>query len=615
MREFTVKSFDKGLINSIEDFSIPENAASGSLNWLTLGDRIELTGGYSIVGTESVGSGKITGLKVCTKVDGNKVVFRTHGKKLDYTTDAVTWTEVGTDLLGTDADGEDISMTIYTSLAGYQMWLSSQNAGLYKFLIANPGSYRSMNNPAKNFLGYIEAQNNRLHLWNRETDKNSLYGSYKDLQNSTVYTTVTGEAVGAAGGTVYSGTLASVTGVRTGFNVVFRDSAVQTIQDDKNGNLYGDGTGTINYVTGAYSVTFNTVTANPVTVDYQYEESDIRGLADFTYSSPRTASQGYVVSQPIGGDLLNILQYEQNFYCLHENAVWIFVLDTDDLTVTNEIYRVNIGTSNWRASVATGDGVYFIDTTTPTEPRFKLLTLEKINNRVIPTVFSYNVDLENYNFDSSAAFEWGKYLLFACRTSDSSSNNRMFAYNKEYESFDQLDYFAHTMDNYNGFLWCGDSMTNNVYQAFTGFSSNETAPQNYWEGKLSKLEVDELKKYKRLTVRGQIGIDQVIEVSLAYDDGSFTTLGSILGTGDYVSTEASVLVGSPQVGSLEVGGGGGGIEAFEYTREFLVRSDRFDEVKIRFEAKNVGYASVSEFNFNDIKTYGQKNILKFRTTT
>ena len=63
MREFDIQNFKSGLVTKIEDFSIPEDAASSSLNWLTLGDHMELSGGYDVIGTEN-GAGKITGLKV-----------------------------------------------------------------------------------------------------------------------------------------------------------------------------------------------------------------------------------------------------------------------------------------------------------------------------------------------------------------------------------------------------------------------------------------------------------------------------------------------------------------------------------------------------------------------
>jgi len=611
MREFSVKNFTKGTVNSIEDHSIPEEAASKSLNWLTSGDKIELTGGYSIIGTEATGTGKITGLKVAEKVDGTLLPIRTRGKKIEYyTTD---WTESGSDVLGTDADGEDVAITTYTSLAGYQAWISSPNSGYYKMMLANPGSIKDLYDAAKNFKGYITAENGRIHLWNRLNNKNYIYGSYKDLQNSTVYTTVSSEAIGSSGSTNYTGTLAAVTGDRTCFNAVFTDGTL-TAQDDKNGGFVGDATGTINYATGAYNITFSGTTTGSVTANYEWEDSTAQGLADFTFSGTRTASQGFFLPQPTGGDLQNILFYKQDAYIPHQRNFWIFNISLDDLDVTNEVFRENTGMPNWRAAVSTGDGIYYIDNSNPSEPRFKLMTLDLQNAEVVPVSISFNVDLSSFDFSDSVAFRWGDYVLFSCKTEDSDNPDRMFAYHTIWKSFDMTDYFVSCMDDYNGALWIGDSASNNVYQAFTGFAANDAIINNYWEGKLTALEVEELKKLKRFTVKGQIGVDQSATVSLAYDNGNFEEVGTIDGDGSYVATSESTNVGSPQVGSLAVGGGGSGITARDYTREFRINSDYFDKVKVRIEATNVGYLSVTELNFFDIRTYGKKNLKRFRTT-
>lgn len=612
MLEYSVRNFDKGLITNIEDFSIPESAASDSLNWLTLGDKIELSGGYQIIGTEQVGVGKVTGLAIGTKVDGTRVPYRSRGKKIEYYSS--DWNEVGSDVLGNDANGEDVAFSPYTSLAGYQMWASSPNSSLYKMFLANPTSIKDMYNAAKNFKGYIKIENSRSHLWNRVNNKNYLYGSYKDLQNSTVYTNVASEAVGSSGLTTYSGTLSAVTGKRTCFNVVITDGTT-TLTDDKNGGFTGAGSGTINYATGAYSVTFDSATASSVTASYSWEDSTSQGLADYTFSSTRTAAQGFFLPQPTGGDLQNILFYRTNAYCMHEKNAYLFYISDDDVTtVTNTVFRVNIGMDNWRAAVETGDGIWYIDSSNPSKPVFKIMTLESTSSEVVPIEKSFNVDLSGYSFDDGAACEWDDYILFFGRTNDSTVNNRLFAYHKIWKSFDVLAYYGRIGVDYDGALWVGDSSTNNVYKAFSGLSTNGSVPQNYWEGKLSQLEIDQLKKFKRLTLFGQIGSSQELKVSLSYDGAPYVEIGRIFGTGSYVDRSSSAVIGSTMVGSGELGGGSTGVEAFSYTREFRVRSGKFDKVKIRIEALNVGYASVSETNFYDIKTYGQKNLLRYRTT-
>lgn len=78
---------------------------------------------------------------------------------------------------------------------------------------------------------------------------------------------VTDEAVGALGATQYSGTLAEAP-LRIG-DLSFTDGT-QLIEDDGDGTLSGDGTGTINYTTGAYAIEFTGVTGAPVTASYDF---------------------------------------------------------------------------------------------------------------------------------------------------------------------------------------------------------------------------------------------------------------------------------------------------------------------------------------------------------
>ena len=614
-REYILKNFDKGLITRIEDFSIPKEAASSSLNWLTLGDKIELTGGYSIIGTEN-GAGKITGLAVGEKVDGTTQPIRTRGQKIEYYNNPTTdWVESGTNLLGVDADGEDTSITFYTSLAGYQAWISSPSSSLFKMMLANPGSIKDLGDANGVYRGFVDAQNGRLHLWNRLNNKNYLYGSWIDLQDSTVYTSVTAEAVGSAPTQTFAGTLTAVTGDRTCFNVVFTDGT-QRMTDNKNGAFIGDGTGTINYATGAYSITFTAATTGSTTVNYSWELSTTHGLADFSFTTPiRIAGEGFFLPQPTGGDLLTVAPYRTEFYCLHRNTAWLFSMPVDDLYPTNQIFRQNIGLASTRAAVATGDGIYYVDLSNPSEPRFKLLTLESSNDQVVPTEFSFNVDLSGYSFTNAVMYQWGDYILCSCAVTGETVNNRVFVYHKTYKTFDVTDYFVSVFADRAGDLWAGEFSTDNVVQLFTGFSANGSLVNNFWEGKLTDLQVEELKKFKRLTITGQIGVAQSINVLLSYDGGDFASVGTIDGDGSYVDSAPVATVGSPQVASLEVAGGGNGIEAFGYVREFRVRSTKFDNVKIRFQATDVGYASVSEINFYDIETYGQKNLTRYRQTS
>jgi hypothetical protein len=291
-------------------------------------------------------------------------------------------------------------------------------------------------------------------------------------------------------------------------------------------------------------------------------------------------------------------------------------MPVNDTNPTNVIFRAKIGMKNWRAAVPTGDGIYYIDVSDPSEPKFSLITLSASNNQVEPQEFSFNLDLTGCDFTDSVAFEWGNYILFTCKEEGSTYINRMYAFHKQFKTFDKLKYFVSCLVDNDGVLWAGSSLTNSVWKLFTGFSANGSYIENYWEGKLSKLQIDELKKTKRLTFRGQIASTQTIRVYASVDGGGFVALGDIEGSASYVSRTARAVIGSPQIGSGEIGGGGDGVPAYSYTREIRLSPlvGKFDEIKLKFEALGAGYASISTVDWYDIQVYGKKNLRQFRQT-
>jgi len=141
MKSQEIKNFTKGLITAFEDHSIPDGSASASNNWLTKGDRIELRKGYKILGTEQSGTGSIDGIHVAQKADGTQVLFRKRGRKLEYyDTSTSDWIESGSNLFPAAAVADEASFANYTTLAGNQMFVGSENSSIYKVMVANPGS-------------------------------------------------------------------------------------------------------------------------------------------------------------------------------------------------------------------------------------------------------------------------------------------------------------------------------------------------------------------------------------------------------------------------------------------------------------------------------------------
>jgi hypothetical protein len=371
-----------------------------------------------------------------------------------------------------------------------------------------------------------------------------------------------------------------------------------------------------------YSITFNAVAADSVTATYRWEDSNANGISDFTKSSPRTAGQGFVFRQDDGGGVFkNLLSIGGTEYCMHETKTWALTLSVDDTAATNLIYRDRVGIPNVRAAIETGDGVFYLDDTDQNDPHLRLLSFDTGGSEVVPKSVSKRLKLNNerigksftgYLFDKSTIIEWGDYIVFACRTSDSTVNNRVFSYNKQTGAIDEHDYFASCFAVYNGALVAGDSATGNVYTLFSGFDDDGSYIANYWEGALNNFGTQRLKKQKKIVIQGEISTEQSMDVYVSVDRGAYTLIGTIEGDGTYVDRTSGVTIGSDMVGISEVGGGGTGSDAYNYMREFDMSVSKFQYVKLKFEAKELGYASVSTIEMKDVREKWSKLPQKYR---
>ena len=619
MRNKQINIFKYGLIDSLSDKKIPDGAASKSVNFLTFGDRLELSKGYKIIGTERI-SGKNFGIFTAYKADGTEILFQKRDRKLEYY-DTVTkdWVEIGTDLFPVAAANDDVSFANYNSNAGAQLFVSSPNSGfLLKIMTANPGSYTDLYNASKNYAGRIKIKQNRMELWYRLKDKSGLYQSYIDALK---YTTVSAESVATGNGSTkhYTKTLAfkAAGAKRTCFGLTVTDGT-EIFTDDYNGKLVGDkgGTGTVNYTTGDIVVDFNSNVANAqaITCTYQWEDSTDTGIADFTYSSPRQAAQGNVIRQDDGGsDLQNIGTYDSTDFCFHTKKTWELSLGADDTTGTNNIYREKVGISNWRSLADTGDGIFYIDNVDNSDPCFRLMTLDTNSAKVVPRRISKNIKLTDYLFDKGVVFEYGDLILFSCRSSKEAENDTLWIYNKLWKCFDRLDLRISSFTIYNGTLIGGDSVTGSTYELFSGTLAADSNVNAYWEGNYSKLDYPGLKKVKRKVYEGYIAPSQGFDIYANFDFSGFVKIGSVSGQGKYVDKMNSRFVlGVMKIGVAKVGSNSDGESVYHYQCQIKLKLDKFQDIKLKFVPNGIGYLSLENIVFEDIRLKGMKQPKKYR---
>lgn len=616
------ENFNKGLITRIEDESVPFNAASDSMNWLTLGDRIELRRGQYILGDEVDGIGKVSGLFVAERFDGQEEVFKSRAQKIEhYDADSDTWEELGSNVLGDNAEGEDVAFDDYHSLAGAFAYASSPNSSIFKIPIANPDTI--VNQSITAHRGKIKIKQGRMMLWDRKdsnggSDKTGVYGSYIDKDELSDFTETTSENVGTGDGSTktFTESLDNVTGVKTCMYVRITDGT-ETFTDDRNGNLVGDqgGTGTVNYGTGAISVTFNTAPTNSqaITADYYTEDAKSGGIVDFSKSTPRTAGQGFTFRQDDGGaEMQNMGSIGRREYCMHTYKTWELTLTSDDTDATNLIYRSKVGLPYWRAMEETGAGIYYVDASDPTNPFVRLLQPTGEGEEVIPISLSDQLDLSNYRFDNSVVKEIGEYILVACRTKDSTVNDTVFTYHTIWKAWDRHDFRCSVIDEYNNTILAGDPASANVYQLFNGWTDDEAKIVNHWISGETDLDKEGVESVRKFVIAGKIAAGQVLKIYFSYDKSPFVEVFEIRGDGDYVDSGSAFTVGSNGIGSTEIGGGGGGVEVYPYRREVKVNTDKFEKIRVKIEASEIGYVSVSEMQFKDRRWKGNKLPEKYR---
>ena len=603
-----IEGFTSGTHNLISDELIPNDAASESLGWLTTDGKIELMYGRKALGAEGA-SGKVWAQHTAFKTDGSSVFFRkiwdgTEGK-IQYL-NGTTWTDVITGLANAD-----VTFTNYSSLSGNYVYIGGPEDGLFKIVTANPGSYADVYNSAKNFKGYLFIDRGRAIMWNTTTDSTGLYGSYIDAQDGDVYTTVASESITD----VASGTLAFKAGgaTRTCFGVQITDtSSGEVFTDNYDGTLTGDagGTGTINYMTGAFTITGQTGAG---TADYQWEDSNANGVTDFSKSATRLAGEGFVVRQDAGGDAIQVvIPFDGSYFSFKQNSVYQFTLDVDDTNPINELIRTDVGVETLRSAVGTSAGIMFMNTGNPSKPMINILQRNPVGDNFLTTPYFPQFKFENYNYDDVSIAAWDKFVVVACRE-DSPNNNRLLLCNMQERSVDVAPYGCSCFNKDEGLLYAGDPVAQISYELFSGIDDMTVKIENFWESKGDLLNTKSLKRVKRFIFRGQIAPDQAIRVYVSTDNGSYQWVGTILGSGDYVDYTSTYAIGTTFIGQATLGGDSDATVVYDFLMKLKIKLPKFRKRKIKLVAQNLGYCSIQQLTDHDIWEYEDKLPKQYRT--
>jgi hypothetical protein len=600
----TIPAFLSGVHNLISDELIPKDAAVSSLGWLTRDGKIELMYGRQVQGAEGA-AGATPNEHTAYKVDGTAVRFRkvhngTTGK-IQYL-NGTTWTDVITGL-----STEIVTFNNYGSLAGNFVYITGPTDGFFKIAVANPGSYADVYLSTKNFKGWSFIDKGRMIMWGVKKDPTGLYGSYIDRQDSTVYTTVTGEVTAGT-----SGTLAFKAGGarRTCFGVQITITAGgQVYTDNYDGTLTGSagGTGTINYMTGAWTVT----AGGAGTANYLWEDVTAKGVADFTKSATRLASEGFTVRQDAGGDAIKVvIPHEGAYFSLKRFSAYQFTLDVADVNPTNELIRTDIGVETLKSAVGTSLGIVFLNTGNPTRPQLNILRRNPVGDNFLVEPLFGHFKFNDYIYEDVVMETWDKYILVSCR-SDSNENNRLLLCDMKENTVDIAPYGGASFTKNAGFLYMGDPNAQTSYEMFTGFDDVGLEVVNEWRSKGEKYDTDVLKKTKKYRFKGLISPDQSISVYISTDSGTDQLIGTILGSGDYVDYNSTTAIGTSFIGSETIGGDDQ-ITVYQFLMEIKVRIPQFRKRQLKLIADGIGYVAIQEVQDFDIWQYEDKLPKQYR---
>lgn len=428
------------------------------------------------------------------------------------------------------------------------------------------------------------------------------------------YTDISSEALDTGDGSAtYTGTLAHPLVVGRTFQVTH---STETFEDDGSGVLTGSlgGSGTLNYTTGAWSITFNSAPGSgAITADYSYEKPKTNGIADFTYTSPtRVSGEGAFFFQGKNADpVVTVRAHDGIFYCFHERSIWVIDLKEDDTDASNKVYRENTGIKSQNGAYSTGEGIYYIDTANGENARIRLLEYNQVSSKVLPKEKSDRIDFTGYDFSNAFIGEFGDYILMTSKISGDSYNSVVWLYNKRWDLWNKFDALINNVVLFGGYLYGGSSVDRDVFQLFSGYDDNQDYIAGVWESNDWILDEEERKKCKKFVVEGDIAESQTLIVEASYDGGEWISIGSVSGTGDYVDRQASTEYGVVMYGESEYGGGST-VTAYRYMQKFRLLSTKFYRIKVRFRTESFGYLNVRMYIFDDIRKAGHKLPDKFR---
>jgi len=298
---------------------------------------------------------------------------------------------------------------------------------------------------------------------------------------------------------------------------------------------------------------------------------------------------------------------------MKENSAYVLTISDDDTTATNSVYRKDIGVPSLRGALATSKGIIFINVANPEKPEMTILKRNLTGDNLEPVSLFGHFKFANYLYSDCAIETWDRYVLVACRTPDSITNNVILLCDVENKTVDITYHYGRTFAKDGGYMFMGSSISESVYKLFDGYDDEGFVIDNYWIGKDENLQSGEnLNKILKIRLKGRITPDQSYKVFANYDNSGAEWVGTVLGSGSYVDYNSPQTIGSNLIGAAQIGGDQT-TNVYPYYMEIKLRKvPKFKLVKLSYIAQGFGYVDISQSVYYDIERFDAKLPTRFR---
>lgn len=269
--------------------------------------------------------------------------------------------------------------------------------------------------------------------------------------------------------------------------------------------------------------------------------SKIDSFMDFGFSSPRVGSEGEIVFYPEGGDITGLADTGDGIGVFKKNYIGSLSFEDYDSSLFDVADPGTIASGNDIGAI-NNKGIIQKDNTV-------LYVSDDIGLNLLsdkPTILTERIrpTAESYDFSDAATIIWQNKVLSAYRdTSSASFNNRILLYDALADRITEIrNWNASSFAVYNGNLYYGDSISKNIYQAFTDNYSDDgvsyiTTAKTKWfnfDAPYSWKEIG------HLFVEGWITQNTDIKFRINFDEGGKLSTKEVIiaGDGTYVQKDA-----------------------------------------------------------------------------